>query len=129
MGHGFRGLDVWFSASGSGVVGSNFRCPGFIVNPRKLEHGFRRISAMIPYTLPEGHEDTHVPIFPESTISYSWNLRSRLIRGLQEEESLELSHSMVLWKSNIRAFIIRIDSWGAHPTVSCIRHYHGDSSF
>ena len=63
MGHGFRGLDVWFSASGSGVVGSNFRCPGFIVNPRKLEHGFRRISAMIPYTLPEGHEDTHVPIF------------------------------------------------------------------
>ena len=25
---------------------------GFIVNPRKLEHGFRRISARIPYTLP-----------------------------------------------------------------------------
>ena len=24
---------------------------GFIVNPRKLEHGFRRISARIPYTL------------------------------------------------------------------------------
>ena len=23
-----------------------------IVNPRKLEHGFRRISARIPYTLP-----------------------------------------------------------------------------
>ena len=25
---------------------------GHIVNPRKLEHGFRRISARIPYTLP-----------------------------------------------------------------------------
>ena len=25
---------------------------GFIVNPRKLEHGFRTISARIPYTLP-----------------------------------------------------------------------------
>ena len=24
----------------------------FIVNARKLEHGFRRISARIPYTLP-----------------------------------------------------------------------------
>ena len=24
----------------------------YIVNPRKLEHGFRRISARIPYTLP-----------------------------------------------------------------------------
>ena len=26
--------------------------PIFIVNPRKLEHGFRRISARISYTLP-----------------------------------------------------------------------------
>ena len=25
---------------------------GVTVNPRKLEHGFRRISARIPYTLP-----------------------------------------------------------------------------
>ena len=27
---------------------------GFKVNPRKLEHGFRRIGARIPYTLPYG---------------------------------------------------------------------------
>ena len=33
------------------------------MNPRKLEHGFRRISARIPYTLPEGHEDNDVPTF------------------------------------------------------------------
>ena len=33
------------------------------VNPRKLEHGFRRILARIPYTLPEGHEDIDVPTF------------------------------------------------------------------
>ena len=36
---------------------------GFVANPRKLEHGFRRISARIPFILPEGHEDTHVPTF------------------------------------------------------------------
>ena len=29
----------------------------------KLEHGFRRISARIPNTLPEGHEDNDVPTF------------------------------------------------------------------
>ena len=28
-----------------------------------MEHGFRRISARIPFILPEGHEDTHVPTF------------------------------------------------------------------
>ena len=33
------------------------------VNPRKLEHGFRRIGARIPYTLPSGHEDIDVPTF------------------------------------------------------------------
>ena len=33
------------------------------VNPRKLEHGFRRIGASIPYTLPSGHEDIDVPTF------------------------------------------------------------------
>ena len=32
-------------------------------NPRKLEHGFRRIVAGIPYTLPAGHEDYDVPTF------------------------------------------------------------------
>ena len=36
---------------------------GCIVDPRKLEHGFRRISARIPYTLPQGHEDNDVPTF------------------------------------------------------------------
>ena len=36
---------------------------GLTVNPRKLEHGFRRILARIPYTLPEGHEDIDVPTF------------------------------------------------------------------
>ena len=30
----------------------SFGSLGFIVNPRKLEHGFSRISAKIPYTLP-----------------------------------------------------------------------------
>ena len=35
----------------------------YIVDPRKLEHGFRRISARIPYTLPQGHEDNDVPTF------------------------------------------------------------------
>ena len=31
----------------------NWGDPGrLIVNPRKLEHGFRRIGARIPYTLP-----------------------------------------------------------------------------
>ena len=34
-----------------------------IVNPRKLEHGLRRIRARIPYTLASGHEDIHVPAF------------------------------------------------------------------
>ena len=33
------------------------------VEARKLEHGFRRISARIPYTLPQGHEDNDVPTF------------------------------------------------------------------
>ena len=32
------------------------------VKPRKLEHGFRRIGARIPYTLAEGHEDIDVPL-------------------------------------------------------------------
>ena len=35
----------------------------FFANPRKLEHGFRRISARIPYTLPQGHEANDVPTF------------------------------------------------------------------
>ena len=30
------------------------------MNPRKLEHGFRMISARIPYTLAEGHEEYDV---------------------------------------------------------------------
>ena len=34
-----------------------------MVNPRKLEHRFRRISARIPYTLHEGHEANDVPTF------------------------------------------------------------------
>ena len=37
---------------GSGFKGLGFRGLGFRVNPRKLEHGFRRISARIPNTLP-----------------------------------------------------------------------------
>ena len=32
------------------------------VEARKLEHGFRRISARIPYTLPSGDENNDVPI-------------------------------------------------------------------
>ena len=35
----------------------------FVVEARKLEHGFRRISARIPYSLPSGHEDNDVPTF------------------------------------------------------------------
>ena len=34
-----------------------------IVNPRKLEHGFRTISAVIPYTLPYKQEENVVPSF------------------------------------------------------------------
>ena len=34
-----------------------------IVNPRKLEHSFRRIGAGIPYTLLSGHEANDVPTF------------------------------------------------------------------
>ena len=54
-----RGLEAWV------LEGSNRRCGVskvdkirvpfwvlIIVNPRKLEHGFRRIGARIPYTLP-----------------------------------------------------------------------------
>ena len=37
--------------------------PWSIVNPRKLEHGFRMISAGIPYTLPLGQEENDVPSF------------------------------------------------------------------
>ena len=33
------------------------------MKPRKLEHGFRRFGARIPYSLPEGHEDIDVPTF------------------------------------------------------------------
>ena len=36
---------------------------GVIVNPRKLEHGFRMMSAGIPYTLPLGQEENDVPSF------------------------------------------------------------------
>ena len=36
---------------------------GVIVNPRKLEHEFRMISARIPSTLPPGNEDNDVPTF------------------------------------------------------------------
>ena len=34
-----------------------------IVEARKLEHGFRRIRARIPFHLPSGHEDNDVPTF------------------------------------------------------------------
>ena len=61
---------MWFSASGSGVVGSNFRCPGLIVNLRKLEHGFRRISAMIPYTLRLYLKGMRILMFQFSGIYY-----------------------------------------------------------
>ena len=33
----------------------------FTANPRKLEHGFRMISARIPIILPSGHEAYNVP--------------------------------------------------------------------
>ena len=33
------------------------------MNPRKLEHGFRMISAGAPSALPSGHEDNDVPTF------------------------------------------------------------------
>ena len=33
------------------------------MNPGKLEDGFWRINAGIPYTLPYGHEDIDVPTF------------------------------------------------------------------
>ena len=33
-------------------LATDFRVQGFTVNTRKLEHGFRRIGARIPYTLP-----------------------------------------------------------------------------
>ena len=42
--------------------GDNIRFPS-IVNPRKLEHGFRMISAGIPYTFPQGQEEHDVPNF------------------------------------------------------------------
>ena len=35
----------------------------FIVNPRKLERGFRMIRARIPSSLPLGHEDNDAPTF------------------------------------------------------------------
>ena len=31
------------------------------VNPKKVEHGLGMIGAAIPYALPLGHEDGHVP--------------------------------------------------------------------
>ena len=34
-----------------------------MVNPKKLEPGFRLIGAGIPNMLPQGHEDTDVPTF------------------------------------------------------------------
>ena len=37
--------------------------PLAIVNPRMLEHGFRMISAGIPYTLREGQKENEVPTF------------------------------------------------------------------
>ena len=39
------------------------RSRSYTVEARKLEHGFRRISARIPYTLPKGHEENDVPTF------------------------------------------------------------------
>ena len=36
----------------SGLRVKRVRAIGFTVEARKLEHGFRRISARIPYTLP-----------------------------------------------------------------------------
>ena len=54
-GLGFRGFVVHGVCSGAFV--------GSIVNPRKLEHGFRMISAGIPYTLPLGQEENDVPSF------------------------------------------------------------------
>ena len=44
--------------NGDGLLGANsiivmYMDPlGFIIEARKLEHGFRRIGARIPYTLP-----------------------------------------------------------------------------
>ena len=35
----------------------------YTVKFRKLEHGFRRFGAGIPYSLPEGNEDIDVPTF------------------------------------------------------------------
>ena len=42
-------LQAWLQVGGA-IQGLGFR--GYIENPRKLEHGFRRIRARIPYTLP-----------------------------------------------------------------------------
>ena len=52
------GLNVEFGVAhvGRGLI-------HLIVEARKLEHCFRRISARIPYTLPYGHEDNDVPTF------------------------------------------------------------------
>ena len=57
-GLGFSRRRIWSSG-----VRLAFRVLGLVVNTRKLERGFRRISARIPYTLPYGHEDKDVPTF------------------------------------------------------------------
>ena len=54
-GLGFRVSGLGFRVSGLGfrVSGLGFRVSGLgLVEARKLEHSFRRISARIPYTLP-----------------------------------------------------------------------------
>ena len=53
------GSAFWSSGFGLGFTGHGT----ITANSRKLEHGFRMISARFPYTLLEGHEDQNVPTF------------------------------------------------------------------
>ena len=46
-----RVVGSWVQGFGSQGLCNGGLIP-FIANPRKLEHGFRRIRARIPYTLP-----------------------------------------------------------------------------
>ena len=60
---GFRVLGLGFPFGFSGPRACKVCLGGSTVDPRKLEHGLRRISARIPYTLPYWHEDNDVPTF------------------------------------------------------------------
>ena len=53
-----------------------------IVNPRKLEHGFRMIIAGIPSTLPLGQEDNDVPTFWLLLYTITSSQRHWVLRGL-----------------------------------------------